>query len=123
MTTSLIGMTLGQLQDVCSLCELPRFSAKQIARWLYVKRAVSIDQFTDISINGRKRLADNGFVSGREEPKQQVVSTDGTEKYLFRGVGNRDIECVMIPDRDRATLCVSSESGCRMNCSFCMTGR
>lgn len=123
MTTPLIGMTLEQLQNVCSVCDLPRFAAKQMARWLYVKRAVSVDQFTDISVAGRQRLIEKGFDIGREEPKMQVISKDGTKKYLFAGVGNRDVECVMIPDRERATLCVSSQAGCRMNCSFCMTGR
>lgn len=123
MATPLIGMTLEQLQEVCSVCNLPRFAAKQIARWLYVKRATSIDQFTDISLKGRQTLLEQGFEVGREAPKMQVVSSDGTEKYLFRGVGSRDIECVMIPDRERHTLCVSSQAGCKMNCSFCMTGR
>ena len=52
-----------------------------------------------------------------------MASTDGTVKYLFRGAPGRDVESVYIPDRDRATLCVSSQAGCKMNCSFCMTGR
>jgi 23S rRNA (adenine2503-C2)-methyltransferase len=53
----------------------------------------------------------------------EARSVDGTVKYLFDGVGGRDIEAVYIPDRDRATLCVSSQAGCKMNCKFCMTGK
>lgn len=116
-------MTLEKLREVCSLCGLPPFAAKQMARWLYVNRATSIDQFTDISLRGRQELKNHGFDIGVESPKIAVESSDGTKKYLFSGAGGRDIEAVMIPDRQRATLCVSSQAGCRMNCAFCMTGR
>lgn len=123
MNTPLIGMTLDELHEVCNICKLPRFAAKQIARWLYVNRATSIDQFSDISLRGREELQKQGYCVGFEPPKFVVESSDGTKKYLFTGAGGRDIEAVMIPDRDRATLCVSSQAGCRMNCAFCMTGR
>lgn len=118
----LIGLTLEHLRRVADECGLPGFAAKQIARWLYVKRVVSIDEMTDISLAGRERMAAL-YCVGRMKPKSRVLSVDGTAKYLFRGVGNRDVESVMIPDADRATLCVSSQAGCRMNCYFCMTGR
>lgn len=115
-------MTLRQLQDVAAQCGMPRFAAKQMARWLYVKRATDIDSMTDLSKSARETLKERYRV-GREAPKLRTVSADGTVKYLFEGVGGRDIESVMIPDGDRATLCVSSQAGCKMNCSFCMTGR
>lgn len=118
----LLGLTLSGLQQVASQCGLPRFAAKQMARWLYVKRVTDIDQMTDITLRGRERLKQE-YIVGREEPLQSVTSTDGTVKYLFRGAGERNVEAVMIPDRDRATLCVSSQAGCRMGCKFCMTGR
>ena len=120
--TPLIGMNPGQLREVAARCSLPAFSAKQMARWLYEKRATSIDEMTDISVRGRERLKQD-FEIGRRQPLTRLVSADGTVKYLFPGVASRDIEAVMIPDADRATLCVSSQAGCRMNCSFCMTGR
>jgi len=65
----------------------------------------------------------DGYYVGREAPKLEARSSDGTVKYLFEGVGGRDIEAVYIPDKDRATLCVSSQAGCRMGCRFCMTGQ
>ncbi|MDE7407333.1 MAG: 23S rRNA (adenine(2503)-C(2))-methyltransferase RlmN, partial [Muribaculaceae bacterium] len=77
---------------------------------------------TDLSVKARATLK-SGYCVGREEPKAAARSVDGTVKYLFDGVGGRDIEAVYIPDRDRATLCVSSQAGCRMGCTFCMTGR
>lgn len=119
---ALIGMSLERLKTVVAETGLPRFAAGQIARWLYEKRATSIDEMTDLSRQGRERLSEMYSV-GREEPKHAAASVDGTVKYLFEGAGGRDVEAVYIPDRDRATLCVSSQAGCRMNCAFCMTGR
>lgn len=118
----LIGMTLDELREVAASCGLPGFAAKQIADWLYVKRVDSIDAMTNISLKGRERLSASYRV-GRFAPKAAARSVDGTVKYLFDGKGGRDIEAVYIPDRDRATLCVSSQAGCRMGCRFCMTGR
>lgn len=119
----LIGLTLEGLRKVASECGMPSFSARQMAQWLYVKRVTDTDAMTDLSKRARASLREHGFVVGREAPVAEALSVDGTAKYLFRGVGDRDIESVYIPDRDRATLCVSSQAGCRMNCSFCMTGR
>ncbi|MDE5800726.1 MAG: 23S rRNA (adenine(2503)-C(2))-methyltransferase RlmN [Paramuribaculum sp.] len=118
----LIGMTKADLAEVAQECGLPRFAAGQMARWLYAKRVTDIDAMTDLSLRGREELKKR-YCVGRQEPVLRTVSTDGTAKYLFPGVGGRDIESVMIPDGDRATLCVSSQAGCRMNCRFCMTGR
>jgi 23S rRNA (adenine2503-C2)-methyltransferase len=101
---------------------MPSFAAKQMAQWLYEKRATSIDQMTNLSLKARQRLSEE-YVVGREEPIAEARSVDGTAKYLFKGVGGRDVEAVYIPDRDRATICVSSQAGCKMNCYFCMTGK
>lgn len=118
----LLGLNLEQLKEVAAQCGLPGFAAGQMARWLYQKRATSIDQMTDISIAGRQRLAEKYYL-GRKEPLGAAKSKDGTVKYLFQGVGGHDVEAVYIPDHDRATLCVSSQAGCKMACAFCMTGR
>ncbi len=118
----LIGMTIEQLREVASQCGMPAFAAKQMAQWLYEKRVTSIDEMTNLSLKSRARLAES-FCIGLTPPKAEARSVDGTAKYLFDGVGGRDIEAVYIPDRERATLCVSSQAGCRMNCYFCMTGK
>jgi len=118
----LIGLTLDGLRAVAAECGMPRFAAGQMAKWLYDKRVETIDAMTDLSKAARQKLARLGYEVGREEPITQAKSSDGTTKYLFRGAPERDVESVYIPDRDRATLCVSSQAGCKMNCSFCMTG-
>lgn len=120
--TPLIGMTLPELRDVASGVGLKPFAAKQMAAWLYQRNVSDIDEMTDISKAARQRLKES-FCIGREAPKTAACSADGTVKYLFEGAGGRDIEAVYIPDKDRATLCVSSQAGCKMGCTFCMTGR
>lgn len=117
-----MGMTLDKLKETVLTNGLPAFAATQIAQWLYQKGARSIDEMTNLSKKARAALSKKYYV-GREEPLTSAISTDGTVKYLFAGSGDRDVEAVYIPDRDRATLCVSSQAGCRMGCVFCMTGR
>ena len=118
----LIGLTLEGLRDVCAQVGAKPFAAKQIARWLYVAKVTDIDEMTDLSKAVRQRLNES-FVIGREQPKAEAKSSDGTIKYLFAANATHDVESVYIPDKERATLCVSSQAGCRMGCVFCMTGR
>lgn len=118
----LIGLTLEGLRKVTADHGLPRFTAGQIAQWLYEKRVTSIAEMTNLSKKAREILG-RTYTVGRETPLAEAVSVDGTVKYLFRGAGDREVESVFIPDGDRATLCVSSQAGCKMNCHFCMTGK
>lgn len=118
----LIGMTLSDLEKVVREGGMPRFVAKQLAQWLYEKKVTDFDEMANISKKNKEWLAQY-YVVGRTAPVSNLISTDGTVKYLFDyGDGHR-VESVYIPDRDRATLCVSSQVGCRMNCYFCMTGK
>ncbi len=119
---SLYGLTLEQLQAICEQHSLPRFAAKQIARWLYVRRVQDIDQMTDLSKVARAVLKEH-YDMGLSAPLKESVSSDGTKKYLFRTSQGEYIESAFIPDGDRATLCVSSQAGCRMGCRFCATAR
>ena len=119
----LIGKTLDELKAVVSELGMPNFAAKQIADWLYKKRVVSIDEMTNLSVAHRERLKEQ-YNIGREVPVSAQYSKDGTIKYLFSvKQENNFIESVYIPDKERATLCVSSQVGCKMNCLFCMTGK
>lgn len=118
----LLGMTMDELVSVVSECGLPKFTAKQIADWVYKKRVASIDDMTNISVANRALLAQKYDV-GRYNPLEFQQSVDGTVKYLFKTEKEKLIESVMIPEDDRATLCVSSQVGCKMNCLFCMTGK
>lgn len=129
MKEKLLGKSPEELLQVVSELGMPRFSAKQIARWLYVAGVASIDDMTDLSKESRAALS-RKFDVGNISPTQSFTSSDGTVKYLFDVVcptpdGEREsiVEAVMIPDGERRTLCVSSQAGCRMGCKFCMTGR
>ena len=119
---SLYGKTLSQLKALCEAEQLPRFAAKQIARWLYVRHIDDIQQMTDLSLAARTQLSEN-YTLGLSSPLRESISTDGTKKYLFETQQGQYIESAYIPDRDRATLCVSSQAGCRMGCRFCATAR
>ncbi len=119
---TLAGKTLHELQSVCAGLALPSFVAKQIADWLYKKKIKSIDGMTNISAANRERIKENYEINAIP-PVQQQRSKDGTIKYLFQTNKGQFIETVYIPEDDRATLCVSSQVGCKMNCMFCMTGK
>lgn len=129
----LIGMTLKELEAVAAEAGLRLFAAKQMARRLYVGRVREIAEMTELPKNARAWLEER-YTVGRTAPRLESRSTDGTVKYLFEtrtaevdylthGKGGRDVEAVYIPDKERATLCVSSQAGCRMGCRFCMTGQ
>ncbi|MDE7401831.1 MAG: 23S rRNA (adenine(2503)-C(2))-methyltransferase RlmN [Muribaculaceae bacterium] len=118
----LIGMNLQELQDVAYKGKMPRFVGKQLAEWIYSKGAVSFDEMVNISKKNKAWLEEH-YTIGRKAPVAQAKSNDGTVKYLFDVGSGRQVESVYIPDRDRATLCVSSQVGCKMNCYFCATGK
>ena len=120
--TPLLGKTLAELQEIAASLGMPRFAAKQMAQWLYVKRAHTIDEMTNLSKEHRARLSAD-YVVGYESPASYVRSSDGTIRYLFATPVGKHIETVYLPEHERATLCVSSQIGCKMQCLFCMTGK
>ena len=119
----LLGMTLADLQTLAAELDMPRFAARQMAAWLYDKKVASVDGMTNLSLAQRARLKEAGYEVGQEPPVEAMRSVDGTVKYLYPAGSGRFVEAVYIPDGDRATLCVSSQVGCKMNCRFCMTGK
>lgn len=120
--TPLLGKTLDELKSIATGLGMPSFTGKQIAEWIYQKRVSSINEMSNISLKNRALLNEQHEV-GRTLPVESQVSVDGTVKYLFKTAKNQFIESVFIPEEDRATLCVSSQVGCKMNCLFCMTGK
>ncbi len=129
----LLGINVSELKDVAKRLGMPAFTGKQIAQWLYQKHASSIDEMTNLSKANRERLAKE-YCVGLMQPIDSQHSKDGTIKYLFpvRAGANSPrstlhsplfVETVFIPDGERATLCVSSQVGCKMNCLFCQTGK
>lgn len=118
----LLGLTLTELQTMVKNLGMPGFAAKQIASWLYEKKVTSIDEMTNLSLRHRELMKDS-YEVGVDAPVEAMRSADGTVKYLYRVGDGHFVEAVYIPDEDRATLCVSSQVGCKMNCKFCMTGK
>ncbi len=118
----LFGKTLSQLQEIARALGAPSFTATQIADWLYKKDISSIAGMSNLSKKLRAALSEK-YIIGLQEPVNVQVSSDGTKKYLFRTGGHSFIESAYIPEKKRATLCLSSQVGCKMGCLFCMTGK
>ena len=118
----LLGMTADELQSVCTSLGMPSYTARQISGWIYGRRVTDISQMTNLSMRHREMLA-RDYCVGCMPHADRMCSADGTVKYLFPTQSGHFVESVFIPDGDRATLCVSSQVGCRMGCRFCMTGR
>lgn len=114
-------MTYAELQELVLEHNLPKFTAKQLVDWIYRKRVTTFDEMTNLSKGTRQLLSENYEVGYRDFVNVQE-SRDGTKKYLFPA-GRGFVEAVYIPERERATLCVSCQVGCKMNCLFCQTGK
>jgi len=119
---SLFGTTLSELQEIVAEIGMPKFTARQIANWLYKKDVAAIADMTDISAENR-RILEEKFDLGLVQHSKVQVSVDGTKKYLFPVGALKFIEAAYIPEQTRKTLCVSSQVGCKMGCLFCMTGK
>ena len=122
MKESLFGKTLPELQEIVVELGLPKFTAKQIADWLYKKQITSISEMSNLSIKTRELLSGR-FEFGLTSYTKVQTSIDGTRKYLFPTIQHKFIETAMIPERDRKTVCVSSQVGCKMGCLFCFTAK
>ncbi|MCK5847268.1 MAG: 23S rRNA (adenine(2503)-C(2))-methyltransferase RlmN [Bacteroidales bacterium] len=120
---NLFGKTLDELKAIVLTIGLPKFTASQIADWLYKKDISSIDEMHNLSKKARTTLNEK-YTFGTKAPISEQASNDGTKKYLFTSESGNFIEAAYIPaDGKRNTLCVSSQVGCKMACEFCMTGR
>lgn len=122
LKTPLMGQTLAELKATARQLDMPAFTGGQVANWIYEKGVKAIDEMSNISKANREKLK-KAYVVGNMEPIDCQKSKDGTIKYLFPTQSGKFVETVYIPDGDRATLCVSSQVGCKMNCLFCQTGK
>ena len=123
--TNLVGLTRDALRNALIVAGTSEKQAKmrtgQLWQWIYQKGICDFDQMTNLSKEYRALLAQN-FVVTIPEVVSKQVSIDGTRKYLVRIAGGHEIETVYIPEKDRGTLCISSQVGCTLTCSFCHTG-
>lgn len=122
MSEKLFGKTLEELQSIVLELGLPKFLAKQLAHWMYQKSVTSFDEMSNIPKKAKALLSEK-YELGIYAPKSFQESVDGTKKYLYTIGEQKYVEAAYIPDRERATLCVSSQVGCKMGCLFCMTAR
>jgi len=128
---SLVGLSRPELAEALASVGVPasqrKMRAQQIWNWLYARGATGFEQMTSVSKELRAALAEK-FTLGRPDIVAEQVSVDGTRKWLLRlpsenpGERPHEVECVYIPETDRGTLCVSSQVGCTLTCSFCHTG-
>jgi 23S rRNA (adenine2503-C2)-methyltransferase len=123
--TNLIGLRREALAETLAQIGTPEKQVKmrvgQVWQWLYQKGVTSFDQMTNLSKDYRALLAEH-FVIARPEVVTRQISQDGTRKYLLRIAGGHEVEAVYIPEKNRGTLCISSQVGCTLTCSFCHTG-
>jgi 23S rRNA (adenine2503-C2)-methyltransferase len=123
--TNLVGLTRPQLREALLAAGTPEKQVKmrvnQVWQWIYHWGVREFDEMTNLAKPYRALLADN-FVVEIPEVVSKQVSEDGTRKYLVRIAGGHEVEVVYIPEDDRGTLCISSQVGCTLTCSFCHTG-
>ena len=118
---NILGYTLPQLEQAMQAIGEKPYRGRQLHKWLYLTRQYDFSLMTDFTKELRGRLAELYQVAPLEL-EYSAKSKDGTEKFLFRLNDGRPVETVLIPDDDRRTLCISSQSGCPLACSFCATG-
>ena len=119
---SLLGKTPDELKTVVLELGMPAFTANQLADWIYKKDVKSIHEMSNLSVKYRDLLAEK-YEIGLQDFVNVQESVDGTKKYLFPALAGRFIEAAYIPEKERKTLCVSTQVGCKMGCLFCMTGK
>ena len=125
MQASLIGLSRAELATKLATIGVPerqlRMRVRQLWNWLYVRGLTQFDPMTDIAKELRAEL-ERAFTVARPEIAAEQVSLDGTRKWLLRLADGKEVETVYIPEEDRGTLCISSQVGCTLTCSFCHTG-
>jgi 23S rRNA (adenine2503-C2)-methyltransferase len=112
-----------ELEDLVSSFGEEPYRARQIGKWIYRKDADSFDQMTDLPKRFIETLNDSFLLQQSLVPLDERLSSDGTKKYLFQLSDGKKIESVLIPEKSRYTLCISTQVGCALGCTFCLTGR
>ena len=118
---NLLGLSQDSLENFFQKINEPKFRAKQLIKWVHQKGILDFDQMTDFNKSLREKLKE---IASLQIPKvyKSFESNDGTIKYLIQLESGSMIEMVEIPDKKRRTLCISSQAGCALQCTFCATG-
>ena len=117
----ILGLTAEELETTIRAEGLPAFRARQIWRWVWRHGVTRFEDMTDLARPVREQLS-AGFMVSRPRVSRRMQSTDGTVKWLLRFPDGNEAETVYIPEDDRGTLCISSQVGCTLTCTFCHTG-
>lgn len=120
--TNLLGLDRAAMEDFFESIGEKKFRATQVMKWIHQLGVVDFQAMNNLSKDLRQQLAESSCISNIEVA-QDLLSKDGTRKWLLRLHDGNHIEAVFIPEDDRGTLCVSSQVGCALDCSFCSTGR
>lgn len=120
--TNLLGLTREQMEDFFVSIGEKKFRAQQVIKWIHQLGVDDFEQMSNVSKALRQKLAEVAEIRGPEVIYREY-SADGTRKWVLKVGENSMVEAVMIPDKDRKTLCVSSQVGCALDCSFCSTGK
>lgn len=118
---NLVGLSREELEAELAEIGLPKFRAKQLWHWIYHQGETDFEKMTTLAKDLRVKLADS-YVVGRPTVATEQLSEDRTRKWLLRFVDGNEAECVYIPEEDRGALCISSQVGCTLSCTFCHTG-
>lgn len=118
----LLGLDRPGIASACEGLGLKPFHHREIYKWIYARRTLDPMAWTNVPKTSRGEMASRCF-SGLPEVVGDQASADGTRKLLLRLADGQTMECVYIPDRERRTVCVSSQVGCAMGCTFCLTGK
>jgi 23S rRNA (adenine2503-C2)-methyltransferase len=121
MTKNLLGLERNEIAKSLSSLNLAQFRLKQIYDWIYVKGALDFSQMSNLSKENRENLALD-FNLNRPKINKDLLSSDGTRKWLIEFGDKNLVEAVFIPEQNRGTLCISSQIGCTLACKFCHTG-
>ena len=116
------NFSLAELEEFALALGLQKYRGRQLFHWVYGKRVDSLEMMTDLSKESRELLSEKACISELLDIRRQV-SSDGTEKFLFKLEDGHSVESVLIPEEDRLTLCISTQVGCGMGCTFCLTGK
>jgi 23S rRNA (adenine2503-C2)-methyltransferase len=119
---SFFGLTLKDLETAIGSLGKEKFRARQLYTWIYTKSVFNFHEMTNIP-KGLRKIFQNMFSTELLEIKEVLLSSDGSRKFAFAVSDAHIIESILMPEKERNTLCISSQIGCRMGCKFCVTGK
>src|SRR6185437_15749558 len=118
----LLTLSCTEMGEFLEALGWPRYRTDQVLRWLYQRRTTAVDGMTNLSKKDRRMLAERASISSMKTTEVRA-DPDGAQKFLFSLADGASIESVLIPDKNRLTLCLSTQVGCTLDCVFCLTGR